>query len=269
MLARFGALNKWHTPKPGRSIGPEYCFARGPKRPRMMIDLPSAPAQTFELRHKQDKAGAVRQVSLHPVVEDSRLAQDAIAQISWYPSSGILDSVQVLHLDYVHSGISQVLTNMMFRDFHDTGAAFEKISSTKTLAYDNSDLSIVGLLEKFGIDHYKRWRLEMIAESLWDTYNHLTIYKVYGQPHTYYLEYFPDSCRAWEAPTFKVFFLDHLHNFRFHAEIQANRPEIKRMMLEHEAYVSLPMYMDPGKAGLMREYAAGLPENILTPAENS
>jgi|GEM_PF-5820437 len=275
MLVRFSALKNWKNVKPGKFIGPAYRFQNLHGLPHVVIDRgrkqPDVRCVVFQevaanygvgrylVLYPEAKGGEVIPHSLNPKMRWGIQRQ----RPTYFDAPGAeIDRIRVPE-DGRGSGIASVLGNIFLRNVYEEGIPFRSIFTTRTAAWGESDLSIVGWLAKFGIDSYRARELEEALDAMLEISTPMGINAVSGRDDLFYISWVGEEVGATyvRAVQHKVFLMKGASDLESLKSFIFDKKRLEKMIRAHEAYVSMRMHMDPEKAEAMEAYAAALPEN--------
>jgi|GEM_PF-3216455 len=244
-------LKPWRKPIPGQFIGPAYHFKRAENKTYLQVNSPKTEMQTFRVEVERPRGGSFP----YSIYLSSENDASIVARFCWYVRHSLFEEIRIDNFLLRGQGLGCILTNIALRDIFSGDGSLQKIRTTQTLAHMDSTLAIVRLREKFGIDCYQLESRKQILSTFGDEQNTLNIKRA-QRSREYYFNYITTG-----SESYKIFLLKDQQNIILHHELTKDRARLKELIEKHEAYLSLPMYIDPKKVESMEQYTAQLPEN--------
>lgn len=259
MLVRFGALKTWKRPTPGKVIGPQYCFEAINGRPHVMAKLSGLGTETFRVSLGQAKYHPNRRLRLYLPATRKKAAT-----LEWHSFSACLQAIKITRERFRNSGLASVMCNILLRALFEEGVPLRNLFVDNMLGYNESDLNMIGLMGKFGINCSRAQDQQSAITHLRDPGNILSVDSVAGKPNELFLSLSIIGTRKRALQnTLKIFLLHRRNDNKLHERLSENRAEVERLIRAHKACISLNLFMDPRKAPVMEKYAAHLPQNIV------
>ncbi len=247
------------SPKPLTNIiGPEYSFSRSTLGTNYIdCELKNLGECSLKLVHMQINKYPDNQL----LIKDGFVSP--IAEISWDAGSSKIENIRIFDAEFRGTGISDILGNIALRSFLENCSDFEKIHSSKIFFYDDSNINVVGWFSKFGINHYRKDFYENIASTLWDKWNYIQVKNVEFSDEKYLQYHITSWKNGCSDPTYKLFLLDDHKSDSIYHDLAIDRDRLKHMILDGLIAISAPLFLMPGYASELHNYAKKLPKNIF------
>jgi hypothetical protein len=251
MLVALKGVRSWQTPKPGRTIGPEYRFLGNGWETNLVTNLPGLGPKSFRaLVSPKELVPASVQLIEPPQA----------ASLIWETSCASLESVRIENAAYKRTGLASILGNIFLRTLKAEQIPFNSVSATTTLAFNDSDLNVIGWLGRFGVSCFRSEDLQRFFAEFPALQASVKCVEN-SRPAQYYLWLVDRRGLSDAIRPYKGFLYREGGNLGLHERLANDKNRLAALIRQQQAFVNLPLYMDPRKAAQLERYAAKLPAN--------